>query len=329
MRQINLANISRTTLKLVLSRFTLLCICLHVYGNGYSQLSVLKNVQQNRFTGKAYIKNEMYDSAYLAISKFVENEIYANPYDYLNYSLCNYKIKDTFNFQKYLTKAVEGGVDSGTVKNYLRKLTGNDKIFLDNYLNLNYEQLRKKGWLKYDTVLINEVNSIERLDQYARNEFAKLVAAKTDSNYKYLGYLQKQADSINYVRVASLFGSGKFPGYHNCGAFASLMIILIHLGDNQEDQWQFLYDELKTEVLAGNIMPLEVATITDNHFQRGRGKLCSYYGQWTGRTTELCDCKNVDNYRAIIGLEDLQSEYKANGKTLQECYESKSAPEKK
>ena len=307
----------------------LLYFFLFNYNRVYSQLAVLRSVQDYRFAGKNYLKKEMYDSAYRAISQFVDHEIYANPYDYLNYSLCNYKIKDTINFQKYLTKAVEGGVDSGTVKNYLRKLTGNDKIFLDNYLNLNYEQLRKKGWLMFDTVLINEVNSIERLDQYARNEFAKLVAAKTDSNYKYLGYLQKQADSINFIRVASMFKSGKFPGYHNCGAFASLTVTLIHLGDNQEDQWEFLYDRLKTEVLAGNILPLEVATITDNHFQRGKGKLCSFYGQWTGRTTELCDCKNVDKYRAIIGLEDLQSEYKVNGKTLPGCYEPISAQEKK
>ncbi|MBS1687846.1 MAG: hypothetical protein JSS96_03920 [Bacteroidetes bacterium] len=298
-----------------------LCICLFVCVSGYSQLGVLKNIEENRFLGQTYLYKEKYDSAYTAIGRFVENETFANPYDYLNFSMCCYKRNDTTTFLKYLNKAIQGGVDSIKVKSYLRKLTGNDKAFLENYLTANYEEMRKKGWSKYDTVLIKEVNSIEHLDQFARNEMMQSASAKADSNYSYLAFFQKQADSINYARVARLIELGKFPGYHNCGAFASLTISLIHLGDYHEDEWEYLFKQLKIEVLTGNILPIEVATIADNHYERGNGQLCSYYGHWIGRTATLCNCKEVDKYRAAIGLEDLLTEYKARDRTLPDCYE--------
>ena len=329
MEEKTVANNPGSPLELEKAKFLLLCICLLACVKGYSQLAVLKNVQENRFAGQTYLHREKYDSAYFAFSRFVENETFANPFDYLSFSLCNYKINDTANFLKYLSKAIEGGVDSTKIRSSLRKLTGNDRSFLDNYLYANYEQMRKKGWSEYDTILIKEVNSIEHLDQFARNELMQLTAAKVDSNYNYLAFLQKQADSINYVRVARLFESGKYPGYHNCGCFASLSIVLIHLGDYHEDQWEYLFNRLKTEVLKGNVYPIEVATIADNHYERGRGKLCSYYGHWTLRTAELCDCKEVDKYREMIGLGDLLTEYKSNDKALPECYKQISSPQKK
>ncbi len=304
------------------TRFLLLCTCLLVYSSGYSQSATLKNIQQHRSAGQNYLQKEKYDSAYIAIGKVVGNDVFSNPYDYLNFSLCNYKLKDTSGFLTYLNKAIEGGVDSTKVKSFLRKMTGSDKVFLDNYLNASYESLRKTGWAKYDTVLIKETNSIEQLDQLVRKEFMHLTAMKADSNYNYLMFLQKQADSINYVRVASLLKSGKFPGYRNCGAFASLTFTLIHLGDYGEAEWDYLFNSLKTEVLTGNVLPQEVATIADNHYQRGKGKLCSYYGQWTGRTIELCDCNNIDKYRDAIGLGNLQTDYRSKEKVLPECYKA-------
>ncbi len=301
----------------------LLCICLLGHLSTHAQIAVLKSVHENRLTGQTLLYKEKYDSACIALARFVDNNKYSNPYDHLNYSLCHYKLKDTTRFLKHLDKAIEGGVDTTRIRSYLRKLTGSDKSFLENHLAANYYQLRKKGWAQYDTALIKEANSIEDLDQFARHQLMKMPNGQADSNFNYLLFLGKQSDSINYVRVARLMKAGRFPGYHNCGAFASLTIVLIHLGDTGEDNWEYLFAQLKKEVLAGNIMPLEVATIVDNHYQRGRGKLCSYYGQWTGRTTELCDCAQVDKNRDIIGLQDLQSEYKLKGKAIPECYSPK------
>jgi hypothetical protein len=141
-----------------------------------------------------------------------------------------------------------------------------------------------------------------------------------DSNYAYLGYLQKLADSINYVRVARLIAANKFPGYHNCGAFASLTITLLHLGDYETAHWDHIWQTIKKQVLLGNIWPNEVATITDNHYQRVKGTKCSYYGQGILWTTDLCDCKNVDSYRAYIGLENLQDDYEARKRKIPDCY---------
>ncbi len=301
----------------------LLCACLFGHFGGHAQLTVLKNVHENRLLAQTFLNKEKYDSARIALARFIDNDKYATPYDYLNFSLCHYTLKDTARFLNYLNKAIEGGVDTTRIRSYLRKLTGNDKSFLENHLTANYNQLRKKGWAKYDTTLIKETNSIEDLDKFARNQLMKMTNGLADSNYSYLSFLQKQADSINYVRVARLLRAGRFPGYHNCGAFASLTITLIHLGDTGDDNWEYLFAQLKKEVLAGNIMPLELATVVDNHYQRGSGKLCSYYGQWTGRTTELCDCAQVDKNRQEIGLQTLQDEYQLKEKAIPECYSPK------
>lgn len=311
----------RSCLKIQTALLLLLCISLAVPARIYGQ-ATLKEVQANRFAGQTYLQAEKYDSAGMAISRFIGHEAFVNPYDYVNFALYRYQLKDTAGFLKYLNKGIEGGVDSAKIRSFLRKLSASDQSFLGNYLMTNYESLRRKGWCKYDTALIKEANSIAALDQYARDALMKLTAGKADAAYSYLACLQQQADSMNYVRITRLLESGKFPGYHNCGAFASLTIVLIHSGDYHEGQWDHLFSYLKKEVLAGNILPLELATIADNHYQRGKGKLCSYYGQWTGRTTELCDCKEVDNYRAVIGLPDLQTEYKSKNKSVPECYQA-------
>ena len=296
--------------------------CIIFSFNSYAQLDALQSVQESRFTAKKYLMQENYDSAYFAMSEFIDNAMAVNPFDYLSYALCNYKRNDTTTFLKYLDKAIESGIEQDMIRGYLRKLTGTDKDYLDTYLNENYLPLHKAGWIKYDTALINEVISINKLDQLVRDELTRIKMDKVDSNYNYLFFLGRQADSINYQRVVRLFESGKYPGYHNCGAIASYFsFTLMHITDGDEKKWQYIFTRLKTEVVAGNISPDEVATIADRHYKGRKENPCSYYGH-SGKTTELCDCQKVDKYRAAIGLESLKEEYELLKQNLPECYQA-------
>ncbi len=286
----------------------------------YAQQDVLTTVQENRFASNVLIDKGEYDSAYHIMKRNIGIEKYTHPYDYLCYAICAFQVKDTTQFIVYLDKTIQSGIDTQAIQARARKLPAEAKTYLRSYLGSRFSTLRAEGFARYDTVLINEMRSIAEMDQFLRTIITRsmIEKKKTDSNLNYYFQLAKAADSINFVRLKRLFESGKYPGYHNCGAFCDVVITLMHVSD-YNNNFDVLFPYLKKEVLNGNISPDEVALIADSHFQRGDGNIYSYYGHWIGRTTKIHDCKNVNKRRAEIGLEKLETEYFGKNRKLPEC----------
>jgi hypothetical protein len=99
----------------------------------------------------------------------------------------------------------------------------------------------------------------------------------------------------------------------------------MHISDHNDEQWNFIFEFLKREVIAGNITPTQVVTIATRHY--GNNRNCTYYGSTKRGANELCDCKNVDKYRAEIGLDNLLSEYTRLKMKIPECYSSQKIAE--
>jgi hypothetical protein len=285
--------------------------------SSYAQLEVLTDVQKNRTLGKYYLKAGKFDSAYFFISRYINNEKYTNPGDYQSYALCCIRTGDTANFIAWFSKAISAGCELDNVRGYSKATLkdGNALAYLNNFLDTHYEKLRAYGYANYDTALIKEVALINEMDQLVRTNW------KDDSNIKYRMFIGRQIDSINYERVVNIIKSGRYPGFHNCGWYAgSISIIMMHITDSHDDRFQYIFNKVKAEVLEGNISPDEVATIADRHYTGTLTNPRSYYGHWRGRSADLYDCKNVDKFRAEIGIEDLKTEYERAQLTIPECY---------
>jgi len=291
----------------------LLVLC----SSSYAQLGVLTDVQKNRTLGKYYMKAGKFDSAYLAINRYINNEKYTNPGDYEHYALCCIRTGDTANFVTWLSKAISAGSDPDQIRHY-SEATLKDAAalaYLNNFLNAHYEKLRADGYPKYDTALIKEVALISEMDQLVRANW------KNDSNVKYRMFIGHQIDSMNYERVVNMIKSGKYPGFHNCGMYAAnISIIMMHITDSYDDRFQYIFNKVKAEALEGNISPDDIATLADRHYTGTLINPHSYYGHWRGRTADLYDCKQVDKFRAEIGIEDLKTEYERAHLAIPGCY---------
>lgn len=281
-----------------------------------AQLSALHNVQRSRALARYYEHDEKYDSARMMMHKYVDNQKYANPSDWLMYGIISLQTGDTANFNTYISKGIGAGFDTGMIVHAFAKgLKGPGLQYLRNYLDANFVNIRKEAFPKYDTSLIKEVKLIMELDQLVHAN------QKFDSNLKYRTFIGLQIDSINYNRIVTLFEAGKYPGYHNCGVYASeINVIMMHVTDSHDDRYQYVMKRLKAEVLKGNISPLEITTIADRHYTGSLVPPRSYYGHWQGRVAELYDCRQVDKFRAEIGLDDLKTEYAQDHRLLPECY---------
>ena len=284
-----------------------------------AQLAVLRGVQQNRALAKYYIHEQKPDSACIAFKRYIDNKTYSTPSDWVAYSMSSLQSGDTNTFKTYLSKGIGAGFDTGVILHaYAKGLNGPGLAILHRYLNANFENIFREGYTKYDTTLIQEVKLIMDLDQMVHS------VQKFDSNLKYRTFIGNQVDSINYERIVKLFEAGKYPGYHNCGVHASeIVIIMMHTTDSREDRFQYIMKKLKAEVIKGNISPVEITTIADRHYTGTLTNPRSYYGHWQGRVAELYDCKQVDKFRAEIGMDDLKTEYAQDHRVLPECYEKR------
>lgn len=291
----------------------------------YCQLARLQEIQANRVTAKDYKQKANWDSACYAYEKFAEDKKYANPYDRLDLSYCCLKRKDTVRFKKFLSRAIEEGVDTGDIHGFYRKVTDDEKSYLNGFVTGHYGPLHNTFLAHYDTGLISELAIIAEADQRMRRPIEEMIA-KDPANWKKepaadsLLKAGRQLDSLNYIHIMRLCASGKYPGYHNCGAAAKMLTMaLLHLDHSYED-WDNLFQILKQAVLAGNIDPDQVSTIVDRHYLRLAENPCYYYGSMNWGDKPFFDCKNVDKWRAEIGRESLKSEYERRNRPLPECY---------
>ncbi len=190
---------------------------------------------------------------------------------------------------------------------------------MQQYLGEHFDDQHKRSLQLLDTDLLKQMNSILQFDQYIRMDW------KMDSNLTYRQYIGRYGDSVNFQRVKALIEASKFIGYKNSGAKSlDFLPVLTHIGDHNEENWNYLFNVLKKEVMAGNISPVLVSIIVDRHYTGSQNKKpCSYYGRWQGRKLDLCDCKNVDKIRDEIGLPDLKTEYEIKKIKIPECYENK------
>ncbi len=289
------------------------------------QLVQLKEVQEYRVMAKYYKQQMVWNSACYAYGKFAENKKYANPYDLLDYSCCCLKNNDTGRFTKYLSRAIEEGVDTTFINRFYRKVTTNEKNYLDNFINEKFESLRNVFLSTHDTALIATLKSMADRDQVGRGPMEKL-AAKDPTGwtkspaYDSLASLQNPADSVNYFLSMQLFELGRFPGYHNCGAAAAdFNLPLLHL-DKAYVDWDKVFKILKQAELAGDIDPSQLAAIVDRHYLRLANNPCYYYGSLKWGDHAFFDCENVDKLRAEIGLESLRTEYERQKRALPACY---------
>ena len=293
----------------------------------YGQLAELRQVQSARTMAKHHAKDTAWSLACEAYRKFAGNPKYANPYDHLDYSYLSLKRGDTATFAQYLEQAIRGGVDTVTIRRFYRRLGQAEQSRLDRFIADRFEPLHRAGLANYDTTTIRELQSIHELDQLLRTQIDKIVSVnpsgwKTDSGLHYLTRVAKFADSVNYTRVIRLFRSGRFPGYQRCGAAAiSLGQALMHF-DGPYVDWDYVFGMMKGAVLSGDMDPDQVAGIVDRHYLGRPGTSGYYYGRlkW-GEEYPFYDCKQVDRFRAEIGLESLKSEYERGKRALPACYE--------
>ena len=133
-------------------------------------------------------------------------------------------------------------------------------------------------------------------------------------------YLGRYTDSVNFVRVKALIESGRYPTFANYGIMSSRYnIVLMHIGDHDEQEWQYLFSFLKQQVLKGDITTKEVVTIVNRHFISGKTP-CNYYGSSRHNAYPICDCNNVDAVRLEVGLDSMINEYRRVGKPIPDCY---------
>jgi hypothetical protein len=289
------------------------------------QLAQLQEVQSNRVMAKYYKQQMIWDSACSAYGKFVENKKYANPYDFLDFSYCCLKKNDTVLFTKYLSKAIEEGVDTDDISRFYIKGVAHEKDYLNSFLRENFQLLHRVFVTSHDTAFIAELNAIYDRDQAGRRPIEKLVA-KDPKNWNKspafdsLRNIQNPADSINYFLAMQLFESGKFPGYHNCGAAATSFHFCMYHFDKAYVNWDKVFRMLKQAALAGDIDPTQVASIVDRHYLRLDSNLCYFYGSLDWGDHPFFDCKNVDKLRAEIGLEPLKTQYERQKRPLPACY---------
>ncbi len=282
---------------------------------GAGEADNLHTVNTLRNQGDDYIAAKAFDSARVCFAKVINDTMYANAVDYLQLASCNLQLKDTAAFKKNLTHAIaKGGADSNLVRIYFRPNTEEDKVYLKQFTDTALPKYRAVFLTSVDTALMREIDDIVAFDQLVRTP--EMIQS---TNRPYIAALGRIIDSINYQRVSALIRQGRFPGYHNFGIGASKYDqVLMHIGDHNEAEWQFIFNFLKSEVRKGNIMSKQVAAIATRHY--GNNKNCSYYGSKWRDVKDLCDCKAVDKYRKEIGLGTLAEESKRRKPVMPDCY---------
>ncbi len=279
----------------------------------------LTEVNTLRTSSEFMILRGQSDSARLVLEEIVKSKKYSNGLDYVTISRCYLISKDATKFKSFLNQGILNGTDSSLIVRYFcyfyKGLPTKDSIYLIDYLKTEFKNQFTIYQNKIDTVTINYVNQILDLDQYIRMKLFK-----RDSNSTFLYFLGRQIDSFNFIRVRELIENDKFPNFKNYGIKSSdYDVILMHISDYNEDQWQFIFKYLKKSLNEGGILPRTVRAIVKRH-DRDRKLSCSYYGDSKSPDLQLCDCEKVDEYRNEVGLDSLANEFKNTNTALPECY---------
>lgn len=286
----------------------------------FNAVANLKDIYILRVKSNDFLKAKKIDSASFYLSKIINDAVYANATDYMNLSCCRLQLKDTAAFQQYLVYSIEtGGADSTIIPLYFRSLDSNDNIYFKTFLNSVLPKYRAMFLKKTDPQIEQEMKDIAFLDQMCRKTDDKGYPRDTASlNFKHLRAVGRYIDSVNYVRVVDLIQRNKYPGFHNFGiTSANYDPVLMHVSDLGDEQWDFIFNFLKQQLNSGDIMQNQVIAIVTRHFKRDN---CTYYGTEKWGLTTPCDCKQVDKFRAAIGLDSLKEEYSRLNKQLPGCY---------
>lgn len=289
----------------------------------HSQLPILQQVQQARTEAKQYRQEQSWEKAKLAYLKVVANTTYANPFDHLSLAHCSLKAIDSVGFTKHLATAIAEGVDTTQIRSFFRSLTAAENARLQNFMAAHFADLHQQFRNTHDTTLIETINTVQVMDQIGRTPLQSILQKKPfslkDSNIYYLTAVQRMADSINYFQIMRLLEGGQFPGYRTCGAVAaSFGQVLLHF-DAAYVNWDYIMLQLKKAVQIGDLDPDQVAGIVDRHYL-GLASPSYYYGRLKWGERPFFDCQQVDQFRAEIGIENLQAEYDRGKRALPECY---------
>lgn len=280
----------------------------------------LKKVYLLRVKSNDFLRAKAYDSAVFHLSQIIKDSIQANATDHMNLACCLLQLKDTAGFRKELIKTIDpGGADSAIIPRYFRSLNDGDHAFFNHYLLEIFPGYRAQFLKKIDPEIKKEMEEISFLDQMCRNTSDNGFPNDTSSiNFKHLKIIGHYVDSVNFDRVAGLIRQNRYPGFHKFGInSADYDPILMHVSDIGEEQWKFIYAFLKRQLLSGDIMQNQVVAIVTRHYRRNN---CTYFGIKKWGLTTPCDCDQVDQFRAEIGLESLKDEYSRLKQTLPECY---------
>jgi hypothetical protein len=267
-----------------------------------------------RIKGNTHLETKAFDSAAYFFSKVITDTTYADATDFLCLSCSLLEIKDTPGFKKNLIYSIQnGGADSNMVFIYFRPINASNQIFFKEYFRSIFPDYRQQFLTRIDTAVQQEMEDILYLDQLVHG------GGYSKTNQPYMVEIGKLIDSINFKRVRALIEQDKYPGFHNFGIGSSKYShILMHLGDETEERWNYMFSFVKKQALLGNITQKEVVAMATRHYA-AKGK-CTYYGSVRRGETKLCDCNNVDRFRAEIGLDNLKSEYTRLGIKIPECY---------
>lgn len=278
------------------------------------QLNTLKEIHWFRTLGNYYFsQTEKADSAIFFYKKYIDDARFSNAKDNLCYAACLLKTGDISNFFSYTNKAILQGATTELITNWYFDVKSYQGIIKDS-VEESIELLYPKYWSSIDTISYLEIEKILKWDQSIRHLSPDDVEEK-----KTWSALTITVDSMDFLRVKNLIETRGFPGYHKVGFKSELLIpILMHITDEHEERWDYVFNILKQEVMKGNITPNAVAMIADRHYENSINKRF-FYGVLPGEYP-FFDCKNVDKRRDEIGLPALKEEYPLYHRPIPTCY---------
>jgi len=178
----------------------------------------------------------------------------AYPEDLLIISKVYYDNKNNNKAFEYLIKSLENGIDTAAITN----------IGISSLLNHQQKELLIEKYnnykIEYDTVLLNQLDSIIELDQYVREFDWNDTASVT-----YQSSLNKMSlqDSLNRIWILNTIKEKGWMGRKLIGNDGTSFLLLLHI----HTSWiNTNFEILEKEILKGNLNPSYLAATLDRPF---------------------------------------------------------------